>query len=264
MGYLEVTRQDLIQEKALIDTYSDLLAILPEGRLMYKKICGKIYYYYVLPGERKQKYISIKNTKLIQALKDRRYAEEALKLLRQNVKVQEQVLRKYKSCQPQDIFKRIGDVYQDIEPGAENIVVKKTSVRKPGEKKRMKYKSEERIHITTCGIMVRSKSEVIITELLHKNNVKFKYEEAIQLYDPSGNKKVRYPDFTIHTKNGQTIYWEHIGMMNKEAYREDFHRKLDLYYFNDILPGSNLIITADSKSGAIDVASILKIVENLS
>jgi hypothetical protein len=33
------------------------------------------------------------------------------------------------------------------------------------------------------------------------------------------------PDFTITKPNGETIYWEHLGMLGDYGYRKDWERK---------------------------------------
>ena len=108
--------------------------------------------------------------------------------------------------------------------------------------------------------MVRSKSEAIISEFLNKNGIKFAYEEPLYLRDADGRTTVRYPDFTLYLASGRIIYWEHLGMLKDESYRETVWKKFALYYSNDIVPGSNLIITCDSGTGGIDIAAILQII----
>jgi hypothetical protein len=67
-----------------------------------------------------------------------------------------------------------------------------------------KFYEEKLIHKTKRGEMVRSKSEVIIANMLFDADINYLYEEPLQLKDGS----IRSPDFTI-SKNGKTFYWEH-------------------------------------------------------
>jgi hypothetical protein len=69
---------------------------------------------------------------------------------------------------------------------------------------------------------VRSKSEVIIADLLHKyealGKLTYSYEE--ELPAPGGDPwDIRLPDFTVHA-GGRTYYWEHCGMADDPAYRQ--------------------------------------------
>ena len=74
---------------------------------------------------------------------------------------------------------------------------------------------ENKIHKTSSGNLVRSKSEVLIDMVLYTHKIPFRYECELQL----GDFKI-YPDFTIrHPKTGKTIYWEHFGKMDDPKYR---------------------------------------------
>lgn len=90
-----------------------------------------------------------------------------------------------------------------------------------------------RIYRTLDGNQVRSKSEVIICDLLAKSGLKYEYERLLE-YEPG--KKIN-PDFTIFLDDGKELYWEHIGMLGNEQYSEDWSNKMDIYekYFPDQL-----------------------------
>ncbi len=90
-----------------------------------------------------------------------------------------------------------------------------------------------RIYKTTKGDLVRSKSEVIIANLLHHRNIQYEYEKELK-YD--GNK-ILSPDFTL-TINGKEYYWEHLGMIGKNDYDARWIEKqaiYDEYYPNRLL-----------------------------
>lgn len=81
-----------------------------------------------------------------------------------------------------------------------------------------------KIHKTENGIWVRSKSEVIIANILHRSNIDFKYEEKLY-YNTNQWKE---PDFTVR-HNGQTWYWEHLGLLGDEQYNENWQEKKRIY-----------------------------------
>jgi hypothetical protein len=90
----------------------------------------------------------------------------------------------------------------------------------------------KRIHKTLSGDLVRSKSEVIIANILFDRNIPFFYEKM--LYAPDGSCYL--PDFTIHC-NGTEYYWEHLGMLESEDYARNWNKKVRWYqnYFPDRL-----------------------------
>ena len=82
----------------------------------------------------------------------------------------------------------------------------------------------QRIHETLSGDFVRSKSEVIIANILYQSGIPFQYE--FRLIAPDGSR--RWPDFTIEWR-GKTYYWEHLGMLDAEDYRQGWELKKTWY-----------------------------------
>ena len=82
-----------------------------------------------------------------------------------------------------------------------------------------------RIYSTSKGDKVRSKSEVIIANLLYEHKVDYEYEKKL-FY---ARDKWIEPDFTIKLKNGSEIYWEHLGMIGVESYDNRWKEKLEIY-----------------------------------
>lgn len=82
----------------------------------------------------------------------------------------------------------------------------------------------KRIHQTESGIWVRSKSEIIIANMLKHAGLEFEYEKKLQYQ----NGKWKEPDFTI-TYNDTTWYWEHLGLLGEENYNQDWAEKKEIY-----------------------------------
>lgn len=89
--------------------------------------------------------------------------------------------------------------------------------------KRDEWYKAGKIHTTLTDDMVRSKSEVIIANLLHAKNVDFTYEQP--LLAPDGSMML--PDFTIKAI-GETFIWEHWGMLSPQ-YKERMEEKKAWY-----------------------------------
>jgi len=117
------------------------------------------------------------------------------------------------------------------------------------------------IHITSAGELVRSKSEVIVANLLYKTKgIKYKYEKILEFPD---GKKVR-PDFTITKSDGKIIYWEHLGMLADYGYRKDWERKKQIYAENGITVENGLLkISQDGLSGDINSREIQEIIDTI-
>lgn len=113
---------------------------------------------------------------------------------------------------------------------------------------------EAKIHKTKRGDMVRSKSEVIIANELENAGLDWHYENDNQFIEIEGKKLL--PDFVIHHK-GKTYYWEHLGLLNKPKYRNNWVEKEKCY-----LSKKNIIlkVTQDKPNGAIYSEDALKII----
>lgn len=123
------------------------------------------------------------------------------------------------------------------------------------------------IHKTRKGIAVRSKSEVIIADLLYSKQIEFRYEQPFVAADGTW----RSPDFTIDDDTtGTTVLWEHLGMLHRSSYRRKWESKLAWYRANGVLPdeevgGPNgtLVTTRDGADGSISSADIEAIIDRL-
>jgi UvrD-like helicase C-terminal domain len=123
------------------------------------------------------------------------------------------------------------------------------------------------IHRTRKGHAVRSKSEVIIADLLYSKHIDYQYEQPLSMPDGSG----RLPDFTItDDTTGTTYYWEHLGMLQRPSYRRQWQAKLAWYKSHGILPHDEgggpdgvLITTQDGDDGSISSAQIEALVDKI-
>jgi exodeoxyribonuclease V alpha subunit len=100
------------------------------------------------------------------------------------------------------------------------------------------------------GILVRSKSEVIVADILTSLGISFEYEQKLSANDPNDFK---LPDFTV-SYEGDTFYWEHLGMLSVPSYREKWDNKRQWYEDNGYL--DRIITSEDGADGSIDAAEI--------
>ena len=126
---------------------------------------------------------------------------------------------------------------------------------------------EKLIHRSVKGEAMRSKSEVIIANLLNAAHIQYEYEKVLV----GDDGKIRLPDFTIEdAESGVTYYWEHDGMPGNKEYNERWKTKLDWYRDQNILPYENgggeqgtLIVTYDELNGGINTQQIQSIINEI-
>lgn len=111
------------------------------------------------------------------------------------------------------------------------------------------------------GLLVRSKSEVIIANMLYEANIDFEYEKFLE------EKGKRFlPDFTFEDAAGDPIIWEHLGMLSNPAYKESWDKKLAFYKSIGFEEGTNLFTTKDHENGSInsdEIKEVLQTIEDL-
>jgi energy-coupling factor transporter ATP-binding protein EcfA2 len=123
-----------------------------------------------------------------------------------------------------------------------------------------KFYDSKYINVSERGEKMISKNEVIIANCLfkYKKQLDYAYEDKLTL-DKTG--RTIKPDFTIENKtSGKIFYWEHLGMMTNEQYREKWQKKLQSYLDDGFIlhvkatedDEKVLIITEENPSGGID------------
>lgn len=123
-----------------------------------------------------------------------------------------------------------------------------------------RYYAEHLIHRTPPsqqhpnGILVRSKSEVIVAGALSKLGISYEYEQKLASKDDPND--FRLPDFTV-SYEGDTFYWEHLGMLAVPSYKEAWEKKRQWYEDNGFL--DRVITSEDGPDGSIDAAEIERI-----
>lgn len=114
------------------------------------------------------------------------------------------------------------------------------------------------IHRTERGELVRSKSEVIIANMLYHMKVDYLYEEPLR----GGDGSLRFPDFTIDlsAEMGIRVFIEHLGLLHDPDYRRRWEQKVEWYASNQITEegGENgiLIISRDGPNEPMDCPAL--------
>ncbi len=111
--------------------------------------------------------------------------------------------------------------------------------------------AENLIHRTEKGHLVRSKSELVIANMLYQSNVDYEYERVLE-----GEAGRLRPDFSFVTADGDLVVWEHLGMMQRADYRKGWEWKRRWYEANGFKLGENLFTSVDDDRGGLDSAAL--------
>lgn len=119
--------------------------------------------------------------------------------------------------------------------------------------------AEHLIHRTTKGVLVRSKSELVIANHLESIGLSYYYERPPDGAETGGR---RWPDFTFIDDAGDPIVWEHLGLLNRPDYQAAWERKRAWYADNGYTEGSTLF-TSEDRDGGLDSAQIVNVARRI-
>ena len=120
--------------------------------------------------------------------------------------------------------------------------------------------AEHLIHRTLKGHMVRSKSELVIANLIFQMGIDYQYEPPFEgLAEPG----IRRPDFLFADPAGDPIVWEHLGMLSRDDYRRSWEKKRAWYLQNGLMEGISLFTTQDDERGGLDSDEVRRIAEQI-
>ncbi len=94
----------------------------------------------------------------------------------------------------------------------------------------------------------RSKSEMIIAQILDALGLEYKYEPIVML-----NGMERHPDFAVYCpETGRYFFIEHLGRMADPKYRMDNVAKMELYENVGIRDGIDIVYTTEFGLGSFN------------
>lgn len=100
-------------------------------------------------------------------------------------------------------------------------------------------------YYTVKGEHVRSKSECLIANTLHRMNIPYKYEAECVVRGYNNY----HPDFTcINARRRHPVIWEHFGMINDSNYAESTTRKIKKLIMMGYKLGEDFIFTMETPS----------------
>ena len=259
----EIEHRILELEESIVKLQKSLKKA-PEGSLwVHKKGTYTQYGIYLNENnESKLKYLSVKEKKLIQELQQKSYNEKILFVLKKQVSCLRKTLSFLKEESPEVVFNHLSEEKQKL-----TIPVTLSNEEYAKQWQSKKYEapgfSENSLpYVTQSGLRVRSKSEIIIADLLQQKKVPFLYESPLELKTFYG-KKIFHPDFCcLNLRTRQEFYWEHFGMMDDPEYSANAVGKLKIFNENHFKQGKNLIITMESQSNPLTAKETLRVIED--
>lgn len=113
--------------------------------------------------------------------------------------------------------------------------------------------AEHLIHRTEKGHLVRSKSELVIANMLFQLGIPYEYERVCEGTTAPGRLR---PDFSFVTADGDLIIWEHLGMLSRPDYKRGWDWKREWYTRNGFVEGKTLFISTEDAQNGLDSARL--------
>lgn len=233
----------------------------PQGSLMRTKENGGFCYYHdTREGGKRRRYRLNKYPKKAAALARKKYLETEAAFLDNNIEAIQKALAAFCETTPENILQQMPQKYRDLPRDfffQTDLEQAKALEWSNAPYQQSSYMPERKIHLTSRGLAVRSKSEVIIAEKLYEYDIPFRYEQTIAI-----NGYELAPDFTVLSRKQEEFIWEHCGLTGNVKYMKRHKWKLELYESAGIVPWRNLIITYDNEEGMIDISTVESEIRN--
>jgi hypothetical protein len=113
--------------------------------------------------------------------------------------------------------------------------------------------AEHLIHRTEKGHLVRSKSELVIANMLYQNEIEYEYERVCEGTTEPGRLR---PDFSFVTPDGDLIVWEHLGMLDRPDYKRGWEWKRHWYECNGYVESKTLFTSTERMGEGLDSAEL--------
>ncbi len=124
------------------------------------------------------------------------------------------------------------------------------------EFEKLEFKENASEYYTRKGLRVRSKTEVIIADILDEMSIPFIYEKPLKL-----SSGTIHPDFTLlNIKTRKEVYWEHFGMMDDIEYRNNTFYKIRKYEEAGLYQPESLIWTFETSKFQINTKQLRKMI----
>lgn len=236
---------------------------MPEGSL---RVHGgkKPYYYHVMDNAEASygRYLKSTESRLAAALAQKDYL----------IRLEESVLQELKnlhldekksispSLLPEDVYRSLNSYRQALVTplviGDEDY--KNAWLQEPYERK--SFLEGDPSFYSARGDRMRSKSEVLIADILDEYGIPYRYEAPLRLR--SGY--TIHPDFTLLRLPSRTVcYLEHCGRMDDEVYLHAFLRRENTYIENGIIPGRDVFHTFESGADPVNTKMLRKMLHAL-
>lgn len=251
---MEQLKQKQADFSSLAKKLQDFIKTAPKERLRIRKKGNNFQYY--MEKNKKRTYIPKKNLETARKLAQRDYYQKLLPRLLKNLKAMNQFFKDYSPD-------KLEQSYQNLPAARKQLVTpifldNETYAQQWQTQKFVRKKEQpEGTYQTIRGEYVRSKSEIIIANLLNSKKIPYHYEFPLKL----SNESIIHPDFfCLNKRTRQEFYWEHCGKMDEPSYTANLTQRIVDYSKTGIILGKNLIITMETHQTPLETKNVEQLI----
>ncbi len=253
---MEHIRQKLEEFSNLANKLQEYLKMAPKEKLRTRKK-GNHYQYYS-EKDKKRSYITKKNIETAKKIARRDYYQKLLPHLLKNITTMKHFIKNYNSTQLEQCFHNLSDARKQL---VDPLFIDNETYAAQWQSKKYERKNDFPTGnlFTQKNEQVRSKSEIIIADLLNSKKVPYHYEYPVQLI----NGRIIHPDFfCLNKRTRQEFYWEHCGKMDDPIYTINLTQRISDYSKIGIIPGKNLILTFETAKTPLETKTIERLIQS--
>lgn len=242
-----------------INEITAFLSCAPDGKLRCMKKGADYQFYWITEkGNTNGKYIPKKDHRLASLLAQKTYDQTILKFARAELAKIESLIRFLQAHDYKGVYERASEARKKLispfyVPDKEYVEWWKSR-----DYEKMGFGENDPGFYTINNERVRSKTEILIANLMHQKNIPYLYEVPLNLLKFG----TVHCDFCgLNVRKRKTLYHEHFGMMDDPEYCEKALRKINAYQKNGYILGDNFIATFESKNQPLDMQALEKILD---
>jgi AAA domain/UvrD-like helicase C-terminal domain len=117
------------------------------------------------------------------------------------------------------------------------------------------------VHRTSKNVMVQSKSELALATYFASSDANLGDYTYNRKLEGEGYPYRLRPDFSWETDAGELVLWEHLGMLDRDDYKQGWEKKKAWYATNGYIEGSNLFTSTEGPG--LDMGPIADVAANV-
>ena len=229
--------------KEMLDKLMEEINKAPEGKVLLKKNRQSVQFYHRMQSwEKCGTYIPVSEKAKAIRLIQKQYYEHLCDEIKKQLDVIDEFLAGYGRTELKNVFASEGKLRQRYITPIISADEEYATAWQALEYEHKPFSEGLQEHYTQKNERVRSKSEAMIADSLNLSGIPYRYECPIKVH-----AQIYHPDFTIlRMYDRKVIYWEHLGLIDKEDYMTDAISRIREYESIGIFLGDNLIITAET------------------